>query len=224
MSDTPFSPHSFPASALASPDSAEDEAEDLDLALMLCTRLCHDLAGSIGAVNTGAELLEEEGEAFDPETLALLADSARGAALRLKVLRMAMGLVRGRQPTLAEAAEGLGGLLAASGRRFALGDPAMGDPGAPTVQLLVNLAMVAADVWPKAAEITLGATEDGYGVWARGAAGPPGAPWDRVLAVRGDAADPRTVQAWLTKRLAARLGMAILIPSSQAGTLLLTRR
>ena len=30
---------------------------DLELAQLLCTRLCHDLAGSIGAVAAGVELI-----------------------------------------------------------------------------------------------------------------------------------------------------------------------
>jgi histidine phosphotransferase ChpT len=35
--------------------------EELRMAEMLCTRLCHDLTGPIGAVNNGAEFLSEEG-------------------------------------------------------------------------------------------------------------------------------------------------------------------
>ena len=35
--------------------------EDLRMAELLCTRLCHDLTGPIGAVHNGAEFLSEEG-------------------------------------------------------------------------------------------------------------------------------------------------------------------
>ena len=34
---------------------------DLDLAALVSARLCHDLAGPVGAVNNGAELLAEGG-------------------------------------------------------------------------------------------------------------------------------------------------------------------
>ena len=35
--------------------------DQLRMAELLCTRLCHDLTGPIGAVNNGAEFLSEEG-------------------------------------------------------------------------------------------------------------------------------------------------------------------
>jgi len=35
---------------------------ELQLAPLLCARLCHDLAGPFGAVNNGAELLNDDGE------------------------------------------------------------------------------------------------------------------------------------------------------------------
>ena len=35
---------------------------ELQLAPLLCARLCHDLAGPFGAVNNGAELLKDDGE------------------------------------------------------------------------------------------------------------------------------------------------------------------
>jgi len=60
----------------------------LGLASLLCARLCHDLAGPLGAVASGAELLAE---APDPETARLVAASAEGAAARLRFLRLALG-------------------------------------------------------------------------------------------------------------------------------------
>ena len=35
---------------------------ELQLAPLLCARLCHDWAGPFGAVNNGAELLNDDGE------------------------------------------------------------------------------------------------------------------------------------------------------------------
>lgn len=70
---------------------------DLSLALsrMLVTRLCHDLAGPLGAVATGVEFLSEAGEA-DPSSLGLIASSAKSAIDRLKLLRTALGRAGGQ--------------------------------------------------------------------------------------------------------------------------------
>ena len=49
---------------------------ELKTAQLLVSRICHDLAGGISALSTGAELLTEEGGAPEAETLALIASSA----------------------------------------------------------------------------------------------------------------------------------------------------
>src|SRR5207248_4461290 len=57
----------------------------VDLASLLCSRLCHDLMSPVGALNNGIELLADE---QDPEMrekcLELLEDSARASANKLK--------------------------------------------------------------------------------------------------------------------------------------------
>lgn len=67
-------------------------AADLDLVALICSKLCHDLAGSIGAVSNGAELMAEE---TDPqmrdEAVRLIAQSANDAARRLAFFRLALG-------------------------------------------------------------------------------------------------------------------------------------
>src|SRR3982750_4388360 len=64
----------------------------VDLASLLCSRLCHDLMSPVGALNNGIELLADE---HDPEMrdkcLELLADSARASANKLKFFRLAFG-------------------------------------------------------------------------------------------------------------------------------------
>src|SRR4051795_13564093 len=64
----------------------------VDLASLLCSRLCHDLMSPVGALNNGIELLSDE---QDPDMrdkcLELLADSARASANKLKFFRLAFG-------------------------------------------------------------------------------------------------------------------------------------
>jgi len=63
------------------------------LAEMLCTRLCHDLTGPIGAVNNGAEFLSEEGFDMQNEAMQLVLSSAHEAVNRLQFYRQAYGRV-----------------------------------------------------------------------------------------------------------------------------------
>ena len=67
-------------------------SENPDLVALICSRLCHDLAGSIGAVNNGVELLAEETDAaMREEAIGLIAQSAGDAARRLSFFRLALG-------------------------------------------------------------------------------------------------------------------------------------
>src|SRR5678816_2396766 len=64
----------------------------IDLASLLCSRLCHDLLSPVGALNNGLELMADE---QDPEMrekcLELLNESARASANKLKFFRLAFG-------------------------------------------------------------------------------------------------------------------------------------
>lgn len=64
---------------------------ELKMAEMLCTRLCHDLTGPIGAVNNGAEFLQEEGFEMQSEAMELILSSASEAVNRLQFYRQAYG-------------------------------------------------------------------------------------------------------------------------------------
>jgi histidine phosphotransferase ChpT len=66
--------------------------EALDLAALLCSRVCHDLISPTGAIVNGLEVLEEEGDA-DMKTFALdlIKKSARTASARLQFCRLAFG-------------------------------------------------------------------------------------------------------------------------------------
>ncbi len=66
-------------------------AVEIRMAEHLCTRLCHDLTGPIGAVNNGAEFLADQGFDMQPEAIELIATSAREAVNRLQFYRQAYG-------------------------------------------------------------------------------------------------------------------------------------
>ncbi|MEZ5647441.1 MAG: histidine phosphotransferase family protein [Alphaproteobacteria bacterium] len=67
-----------------------DQDLDARLAEYLCSRLCHELVGPIGAANNGIELIQELGDEKG-EAFALLAESSALASQRLLFYRMAYG-------------------------------------------------------------------------------------------------------------------------------------
>jgi histidine phosphotransferase ChpT len=66
--------------------------DPLDLAALLCSRICHDLISPAGAIVNGLEVLEEGGDA-ETRTFAmdLIKKSARTASARLQFCRIAFG-------------------------------------------------------------------------------------------------------------------------------------
>ena len=68
---------------------------DYRVAQLLCTRLCHDLTGPIGAINNGAEFLADEAFGMDDEAVKLINSSAREAVARLQFYRFAYGKING---------------------------------------------------------------------------------------------------------------------------------
>ena len=68
-------------------------SHETKLAEMIATRLCHDLTGPIGAVNNGAEFLDEEGFDMQNEAVKLIVSSAHEAVNRLQFYRQAYGRV-----------------------------------------------------------------------------------------------------------------------------------
>lgn len=64
---------------------------ELQLASLLCPRLCHDLAGPFGAVNNGAELLNDDGEDSVDMARDLITDCAGQAVRRVRFCRLAYG-------------------------------------------------------------------------------------------------------------------------------------
>ncbi len=66
--------------------------DDIDLAALLCSRVCHDVISPVGAIANGLEVLEDEDDkemrqiAFD-----LITQSAKAASAKLQFCRMAFG-------------------------------------------------------------------------------------------------------------------------------------
>ncbi|MCC6886923.1 MAG: histidine phosphotransferase [Hyphomicrobiales bacterium] len=66
--------------------------DSLDLAALLCSRICHDLISPTGAIVNGLEVLEESNDAETRSfAMDLIKKSARAASARLQFCRIAFG-------------------------------------------------------------------------------------------------------------------------------------
>ncbi|ACB94662.1 histidine phosphotransferase ChpT [Beijerinckia indica] len=66
--------------------------DPMDLAALLCSRVCHDVISPVGAIVNGLEILEEEKEESQRElALDLIKKSAETASARLQFCRLAFG-------------------------------------------------------------------------------------------------------------------------------------
>src|SRR6476619_2817790 len=132
----------------------------VELASLLCSRLCHDLMSPVGALNHGIELLADEtAPEMREKCLELLADSARASANKLKFFRLAFGAGGGfgEEIDTHEAEAALDGVFGPE-RRIELGWMVSGDKlpkGA--IKLLLNLALLAGDALVRGGRLDVGA-------------------------------------------------------------------
>jgi histidine phosphotransferase ChpT len=202
----------------------------VDLASLLCSRLCHDLMSPVGALNNGIELLADE---QDPDMrdkcLELLADSARASANKLKFFRLAFGAAGGfgEEIDTHEAQAALAGLFGPE-RRIELGWMVAGDrlpKGA--AKLLLNLAMLAADALVRGGRLDVGGEHRDSGIELVIRAEGPRILLDPALRetlAKGNAGgtvEPRAAGAWLAYQLAAEAGGSIQLSPPDSDALLI---
>ncbi len=125
--------------------------EALDLAALLCSRVCHDLISPAGAIVNGLEVLEES---KDEETktfaLDLIRKSARTASARLQFCRIAFGAAgsAGAQIDLGDAETVARGQIEDEKVKLAWNLPRALLPK-NRVKLLLNLLLVATQTIPR---------------------------------------------------------------------------
>jgi histidine phosphotransferase ChpT len=206
-----------------------DAMNALDLASLLCSRLCHDLMSPVGALNNGIELLADEN---DPEMrekcLELLGDSARATANKLKFFRLAFGAGGGFGDEIdaSEARTALEGLFGAEGK-IELGW-VVGDEKLPkgAIRLLLNLALLAGDALVRGGRLDVGAerTANGIEIAVRGEG--PRILLDPVLRETlatggGTTVEPRAAGAWLAHSLAAEGGGSLRLSDPTSDVLMI---
>ncbi len=199
---------------------------DLKVAQFLCSRLCHDLAGPVGAVNAGLELLDEAADDAEGAST-LVAESARQMTRRLAFFRMAFGLGAGVGGVIAldEARDLATGLLADgrvtldwaqdTGRHRAL--------PAAAVKLILNLVLLGVESLPRGGtlRVQFAGLAEGMGV-AVTAVGEGARFRDDLRAAMAsdvpvDHLSAKTVHGHFAARLAEDSGVAIEVSESAPG-------
>jgi histidine phosphotransferase ChpT len=156
-------PWSFVMSA---PVSAPIAVGALDLAALLCSRVCHDLISPVGAIVNGIEVMEED---KDEETKAFALDlikkSAQVASAKLQFCRLAFGAAgsAGAQIDLGDAEKAARGLLEDGKITLAWTLPRELLPK-NRVKLLLNMLLIGATAIPRGGTLKVDSMREGDGV------------------------------------------------------------
>src|SRR5215216_1682605 len=137
--------------------------EGLDLAALLCSRVCHDLISPVGAIANGLEVMEEgKDEETNKFAMDLIKKSARTASAKLQFCRIAFGAAgsAGAQIDTGDAEKVTRGLMEDEKTKIAWNLPRVLLPK-NRVKLLLNMLVIAAQAVPRGGAITVDAVGSG---------------------------------------------------------------
>jgi histidine phosphotransferase ChpT len=168
--------------------SAAVALDALDLAALLCSRVCHDLISPTGAIVNGLEVLEEKENDEETRTFALdlIKKSAKTASARLQFCRLAFGAAgsAGAQIDLGDA-QTMGRAFIEDGKiKLAWNLPRVLLPK-NRVKLLLNMLIIAGQTIPRGGTLTVDPIGEGDGMGFR------------IVAAGLNARIPHAVQALL---------------------------
>jgi histidine phosphotransferase ChpT len=186
----------------------------LDLAALLCSRVCHDLISPVGAIVNGTEVLDED---KDEETrnfaLELIKKSARQASAKLQFCRLAFGAAgsAGAQIETGDAEKAARGLLEDDKVKIVWNLPRELKPK-NQVKLLLNMLIVGGGAIPRGGTLTVdpiqGAT--GFRVTAAGLnARVTPATVELLGGSPAQTVDAHAIQPFYTGMLARDCGLAV---------------
>ena len=205
--------------------------EALDLAALLCSRVCHDLISPVGAIVNGLEVLEEEkDEATQQFALDLIKKSSRTASAKLQFCRIAFGAAgsAGAQIDSGDAETISRGFLEDDKTRLTWNLPRAILPK-NRIKLLLNMLIIAGQCIPRGGSITLdpiGSGETtGFTIKVAGtnARIPPAVP--PLLTGDGgeDGVDAHRIQPYYTGLLARACNVSVTLSAEGDGITLATQ-
>jgi histidine phosphotransferase ChpT len=137
--------------------------DSLDLAALLCSRVCHDVISPVGAIVNGLEVLAEEKDAGMRDfALDLINRSAKSASARLQFARIAFGAAgsAGSAIDTGDAEQVAKGFFNDDKLRLIWSGPRLLMPK-NRVKLLLNLLVIAASCIPRGGSIDFTLEGDG---------------------------------------------------------------
>jgi histidine phosphotransferase ChpT len=137
--------------------------DSLDLAALVCSRVCHDLISPVGAIVNGLEVLEDDNdESTKTFALDLIKKSARQASARLQFSRLAFGAAGsiGAQIDLGDAESVARGFLEDDKTKLVWNLPRILLPK-NRVKLLLNLLLLANQTIPRGGMLSIEPTGTG---------------------------------------------------------------
>jgi histidine phosphotransferase ChpT len=203
----------------------------LDLAALLCSRVCHDLISPTGAIVNGLEVLEEGSDAETKEfALDLIKKSARTASARLQFCRIAFGAAgsAGAQIDLGDAETMARGFVDADKVKITWNLPRVLLPK-NRVKLLLNMLIIAIGTIPRGGVLSidpLGEGEaTGFRITASGhnARIPPSIPGLLEGSPENGTVDAHAIQPFYTGLLARACGLAVILTVEGDGVVVETR-
>ena len=198
-------------SGISTPGPAPDA---LELAALLCSRVCHDLISPVGAIVNGLEVLDDNPKPEDRDfALDLIRKSAKTASARLQFCRLAFGAAgsSGAQIDLGDAQNMAKGHIEDGKTTITWNLPRLLLPK-NRVKLLLNMLVIAQQTIPRGGTLTIDPIGEGetmsFRVSATGLnARVPQNIADLLAASSGSSVDAHAVQPYYTRLLAEACGL-----------------
>lgn len=197
-------------------DPAGVAVDEIELAALLCSRVCHDLISPVGAIVNGLEVLDDNPKPEDREfALDLIRKSAKNASARLQFCRLAFGAAgsAGAQIDLGDAHSMARGQFEDGKSSIIWNLPRLLLPK-NRVKLLLNMLIVAHHTIPRGGTLTVDPVGEGdsisFRVTAAGqSARLPQNIMDILSGAHTHAIDAHAVQPHYTRLLAAACGLTV---------------
>ena len=189
--------------------------DQLELAALLCSRVCHDLISPVGAIVNGLEVLDDNPKPEDRDfALDLIRKSAKTASARLQFCRLAFGAAgsAGAQIDLGDAQTMARGHIEDGKTTIAWNLPRLLLPK-NRVKLLLNMLVIAQQTIPRGGTLTVDPIGEGetmaFRVTATGLNARVPQNIADMLAGSAHAADAHAVQPYYTRLLAEACGLKV---------------
>jgi len=200
-------------SGTSSPGPAPDK---LELAALLCSKVCHDLISPVGAIVNGLEVLDDNPKPEDRDfALDLIRKSAKTASARLQFCRLAFGAAgsAGAQIDLGDAQTMARGQIEDAKTSIVWNLPRLLLPK-NKVKLLLNMMVIAQQTIPRGGQLTVDPIGEGEAISFRvTAAGLNARLPQTIVSILGGthegAVDAHAVQPHYTRLLAEACGLTV---------------